>query len=77
VLPLLAAALIFSDIVIKFNAGVVVQHSLRALYVMHGGAIARLYVRHGSFWVDSLSLLPILVEVRRITLARAMQLQPW
>ena len=31
--------------------------------VLHGGVIARMYVRHGSFWIDLLSLLPIVPEV--------------
>ncbi|CAG9464778.1 unnamed protein product [Pedinophyceae sp. YPF-701] len=58
VLDIIAGLMILSDIVINFRTAFFATNGLRRALVTHPRAIARYYLKHGSFAVDAVSLVP-------------------
>ena len=52
------ASLLFSGVVVGWNA--------KTFTTMHGGVVANLYIRHGSFWIDAISFSAAPLEVRAL-----------
>lgn len=52
------------DLLLGFHTGYVVSHNFKRRVVMDGRQVAHWYVLRGSFWVDSLSTVAWVTQVR-------------
>lgn len=62
----LAGLFFMIDLVLGFHTGYVISFNFRKRVVMNGRQVAKWYVFRGSFWVDFLSSVAWITQVRRV-----------
>ncbi|KAK9816960.1 hypothetical protein WJX72_007507 [[Myrmecia] bisecta] len=63
IIDFIAGALFWLDILVQFRTGFVVSYNLKRRLIMAPDLVAEFYLRHGTFWADLISALPVIAQV--------------